>query len=221
MPNPINKRATVQSAVPRGTKEAAALKIWESVCGAGAQCAEVQADPVASQALTKLKDAVTTANKTLTIRIDAGLAVTLAIKNLRGDYRAVENAARIYQSAVAAVANGDDKIINKSGLKAHIPADSPLPLGKVSTVRSKPGKDSAEAILTWPAGPGATGYAIEVNFTPQNPAGPWMALIPGTGRRRTVKAPAPGAQFLARVASLGSGGTQSEWSDPVLCVAAY
>jgi hypothetical protein len=81
------------------------------------------------------------------------------------------------------------------------------------------GKRSTEAILTWPAAPGATGYAIEVNFTPQAPNGTWVALTSGTGRRRIVKAPTPQAQFLARVASLGSGGTQADWSDPVMCTA--
>jgi transposase len=37
--------------------------------------------------------------------------------------------------------------------------------------------------------------------------------IPGTSRRRVLKSPTPGAQMLARVAALGSGGTQSEWYD--------
>jgi hypothetical protein len=34
-----------------------------------------------------------------------------------------------------------------------------------------------------------------------------------------VKAPAAGAQFLARVAALSSDGTQSDWSDPILATA--
>jgi hypothetical protein len=57
----------------------------------------------------------------------------------------------------------------------------PKPLGKVSVLHRKPGKHSAESILSWPAAPGATGgYAIEVNYTPQNPQGPWTALTSGT-----------------------------------------
>jgi hypothetical protein len=76
-----------------------------------------------------------------------------------------------------------------------------------------------EAIVSWPAAPGATGYAIEVNFTPQAPNAVWTALTSGTGRRRVVKAPAPQAQLLVRVASLGSGGTQAEWSDPAMATA--
>ena len=52
-------------------------------------------------------------------------------------------------------------------------------------------------------------------------AGPWTALTSGTGRRRIVKAQAPGAQLLARVASLGSGGAQADWSDPILVTTAF
>jgi hypothetical protein len=66
---------------------------------------------------------------------------------------------------------------------------------------------------------GATGYAIELNFTPQNPGGPWFAVTPGSRRKRAVKGPGPGAQFLARIASLGGNGEQAEWSDPILVTA--
>jgi hypothetical protein len=31
-----------------------------------------------------------------------------------------------------------------------------------------------EALLTWPAAPGATGYAIEVNWSPTVPNGTWV-----------------------------------------------
>jgi hypothetical protein len=91
----------------------------------------------------------------------------------------------------------------------------------VAVVHSKPWKHPMEAQLTWPRAPGATGYAIEVNYTPQNPTGPWTALISGTGRRRIVKATAPGAQLLARVAALGSDGAQSDWSDPILVTTSF
>src|SRR5947209_8719578 len=97
------KHVTVHSAVPKGTSEAEGLKIWDSVCAAGAQCAEVQADPVASGALTQLKDAVSSAGKSLTTRINAGLTLRTAIKLLRADYRALGNAARTYQAAVTSV----------------------------------------------------------------------------------------------------------------------
>ena len=62
----------------------------------------------------------------------------------------------------------------------------------------------------------ATGYAIEVNYTPADPTGPWTAPKPGAGRRRVVKTPVPASQLLVRVAALDSHGTQTDWSDAIL-----
>ncbi len=59
-----------------------------------------------------------------------------------------------------------------------------------------------------------------MNVTPQNPAGTWTAIAPGSSRRRVVKGPAPASQILARVAAVGSDGTQSDWSDPLLVTTA-
>ena len=219
MSNP--KPARVVSAISAGTKEAEGLTILTAVCEAGAQCAEVTSSPVASAALGDLKNAVTTANTSLALRLALATQLMTAIKGLRSDYQLVRSTARTYQTAVAGIAKGDAKIINKAGLKSEVPSTTPVPLDKVTKLSSKPGKHTLDSILSWAPGPGATGYAIEVNFTPQNPAGPWIALVPGTGRRRIVKGPIPGGQFLARVASLGTGGTQSEWSDPILCTAAF
>jgi hypothetical protein len=110
-------------------------------------------------------------------------------------------------------------VINKAGLLSRDQKTPAAALGKVTVVHTKPGKHPTEAILSWPAGPGATGYAIEVNFTPQNPTGTWVGLTSGSSRRRVVKGPTPGCQFLARVASLGSDGTQGDWYDAVLATA--
>ena len=81
------------------------------------------------------------------------------------------------------------------------------------------GKALKEAVLHWPAVAGATSYAIQVNWTPAAPAGPWVALASGTSRRRVVTAPTAGAQFLAQVAGIASDGTQSEWCDAILVTA--
>jgi hypothetical protein len=89
----------------------------------------------------------------------------------------------------------------------------------VTTVASTPGKNLGEAIISWPRAAAAIGYAIALNYTPQDPNGAWTALTPGSRRRRAVKGPGPGAQFLVRIASLGSGGEQSDWSDPILAKA--
>jgi len=220
MSNPT--RAVVRHTPLRGKPKAQCLSDLITVCDTGAQCAEVQASPVASQALAVLKGAVTTAQGSLSKKQSADQAQRAAAKTLRIDFLSLDGAVRTYEVSVGAIAQGDAAIINKAGLLSReLHAPVPSPLGKVSVVHTKPGKHSAEAILTWPKGPGATGYAIELNYTPQNPAGTWTALTSGTGRRRVVKAPAPGAQMLARVASLGAGGTQSEWSDSVLVTTAF
>ncbi len=172
-------------------------------------------------ALTALQKAVTAGHAALSQRQQLAMALTAAIKALNIDVAALRIATRTYEAAVESVAQGDANVINRAGLKSRAQSVPQTPLGPVSVVHSKPGKSSAEAIITWPEGPGATGYAIQVNFTPQSPTGPWTALTSGTGRRRTVKAPTPGAQFLVQVASLDAGGTQSAWSDPILAVAAF
>jgi hypothetical protein len=116
--------------------------------------------------------------------------------------------------------NGHAKVIRRAGPRPRDHGSPHAPPGKVAVVHQKPGKLRREAILEWPAVPGATGYVIEVNYTPRNPAGPWIPLIPSVGPRRTLAVTTPGGQLLARVASIGSGETQSEWSDAVLVTTA-
>jgi len=77
---------------------------------------------------------------------------------------------RTYEAAVGVVAKGDAKVINKAGLLSRDNKAPPLPLGKVTVVHQKPGKHPAEGILSWPAAPGATGYAIRGQ--PPRPATP-------------------------------------------------
>jgi hypothetical protein len=89
----------------------------------------------------------------------------------------------------------------------------------VLVVHSKLGKLPTEAVVSWPKVDGATSFAIEVNWTPATPAGPWAALNSGSGRRRVITAPAPAAQFLVRIAGIKSDGTQSPWSNPILVTA--
>ena len=174
---------------------------------------------LALQAVTLLQKAVTTCNGSLGNRLSLAQALATAIKVLAGNFGQVTTALTTYETAVNAMANGDASIISKAGCLASGPKPGPTALGPVTVVHSKPGKTPAESILSWPPGPGATGYALQVNFTPQSPTGPWTTLTSGTGRRRIVKAPAPGAQFLAQVASLGTDGTQSAWSVAILATA--
>ena len=220
MSNP-NTQAKVKSTLTKGETVAAALSSLDAVCSAGAQCAEVQASPIATNALAVLQKAVTAGHAALSQPQQLAQALTAAIKALNIDVAAIRVATHTYEAAVESIAQGNAGVINRAGLQSRAQSVPQMPLGPVSVVHTKPGKSSAEAIVTWPRGPGATGYAIEVNFTPQSPTGPWTAITSGTGRRRIIKAPTPGAQFLVQVASLGAGGTQSAWSDPILAVAAF
>jgi hypothetical protein len=219
MSNPNPNHATVRRTLLLRKTVPECLSTLDGVCVAGSQSPDVQASPVASQALGVLQKAVTAAHGSLTQRQQLAQALLAAIKALSLDFKAVKVALGTYEAAVAAIAGGDAGVITKAGLLARAQKTPPAALGPVTVVHTKPGKLAGEAIISWPAAPGATGYGIEVNFAPQTPAGPWTTLTPGTGRRRIVKAPAPGAQFLVRVAALGSGGTQADWSDAILATA--
>jgi hypothetical protein len=197
----------------------ACLSILDNMCTTGAQSTEVQASPVASAALAVLQKAVTLADAGLSAKQSLAQALMNAAKVLEVDFGQVKTALTSYEAAVNALANGSASIITKAGLPARDPSAPAAALEAVTVVHSKPWKHPEEARISWPAAPGATGYAIQVNFTPQTPAGPWTALNSGTGRSRVVKGPAPGAQFLVQVASLGSDGTQSAWSASILATA--
>ena len=131
----------------------------------------------------------------------------------------VKDLLQTYEHAVEAIAHGDAAVITDAGLVSREAGGVSLALDRVAEVHSAPGKLLGETIVTWSKGPGATSYAIEVNYNPHDPASPWVALKSGTKRRRAIKTPAPGAQILVRVASLDGSGTQSDWSDSILATA--
>ena len=219
--NPTNpKPATVRRSLLARKKLVECMAALDAVCAAAASCPEVQASPYATQAFTLLQKTVTTAHGSFGAKQSAAQSLTVANKAFRADFKAVRTALGGYETAVAAIAGGSAAVINKAGLASRDQVKTPAaPLGAVSAVHWKSGKKSMEAILNWPAAPGATGYAIEVCWTPQAATQTWVALTSGKGRRRIVKAPAPAAQFLARVAALGTGGAQSDWSAAVMVTA--
>jgi hypothetical protein len=134
--------------------------------------------------------------------------------------RKARTALSMYETAIVSVADGDAVVINKAGLLSRDEAPAaPIPLARVAKVNCELGRNASESKLSWPETPGAASYAVEVNLTPQTPAGPWTALGTVTRRTKVVKAPAPGAQFLARIAAVASDGTPSDWSDTVLATA--
>jgi hypothetical protein len=212
-------RATVRRGMLKGKKEPDALATLSNTCTAGAQCTVVQNDEMASKALGLLQSALTTAQTSGTARDKLGTQFLSARRTARLDFITCRVALMQYEVAVGILAKGNAAIINKAGLLSRDQQPPAAALDKVTTVKSKPGKHQGEAIVSWSPGPGATSYAIEVNFTPQNPNGTWTALNSGSGRRRVVKAPAPGAQFLVRIASIGSDGSQAEWSTAILATA--
>lgn len=208
--------ATVKRSLLKNKRMAEGLAALDTLCTAGAQCPAVMASPAAVQVLADLQAAVTTAKTSLTNKKALLQALLAAIQTLKIDFGEVKVTLASYESIVNFIAHGDSSVIIKAGCQARGPNGKPSILGQVTGLTSKPGKLPTEGILQWPVVTGATSYAIELNFTPENPAGPWTPIGPGSRRRRVVKTATPGGQLLARVAALGSDGTQTAWSDPLL-----
>jgi hypothetical protein len=191
----------------------------DAMCTAGAACPEVQASPLAVQALAILQARLARARGSFAAVLDAEAALRAATKQVAVDFDAAAKAVRVYELAVDSVADGDLDVITGAGLLGRDLAPLRAALGSVTVVKGRPGKAEGQAVLTWPVAKGATGYAIEVSFTPDDPAGPWTPLGHGNGRSKVVQAPAPGAQLLARVAAVARDGTRSDWSPPILVTA--
>lgn len=211
--------AAVRREMLKGKSPSDAASTLDSVCTTAAQSPEVQASPIATNALTALKQAAAKVAASVDTKKVCAQALATAGKTLSDDMRAAKVALGVFQSIVGSIALGNAAIINKAGLPARDAKPPAAPLERVTGVSSKPGKKKGEAIITWPAASGATGYGLEVNLTPESPAGPWTALTSATGRRRTVKASAPGGEVLVRVCAQGSRGEQAEWSDAILATA--
>jgi hypothetical protein len=191
----------------------------DKVCSAGTVCAAVQNDPLAKQALAALQTKTTALHASLSGKQQAAQALLAASKVMWIDLAAAGEALTNYEAAVRTVAAGDGSIINAAGLLSR-PVRAPAqPLSIVTEVAGKKGKEPGQGIVSWPAAPGATSYALQVNFTPQTPASPYTMVSTGTKRSRVVKAPATGAQFLAQVAAVASDGTMAAWSDAILVTA--
>ena len=212
-------QATVRRGVFRSQKVADALESLSTTCTAGAACTEVQNDPVASKALGVLQTAVTTSQASQTKRNNLGTQYFTAKRTAAADFVAVGTAADLYEQAIAALAKGDATLITKAGCEPRNEGGPHAALEMVTGVLSKLGKLPTQAVVRWPAAPGASSYAVEVNWTPQNPTGTWTAIGSGTGRRWVITAPTPGAQFLVRIAAQGAHGQQAAWSTAILATA--
>ncbi len=212
--------ATVRHTPLARKTTAEVLSIISGICTTAAQSPDVLASPSALQALTNLQKATTGAQTGFTARQSLAAALIAAIKALALEAVVLKVALEAYEASVNSIAGGNAAIITRAGLLARDEKTPPAPLGVVTGVYTKPGKLVGEGILGWPAAPGATSYAIEVNYTPQSATPTWVALSSGTSRKRVLTAPSPvpASQFLARVAALGSDGTQSAWSGPVMVI---
>jgi hypothetical protein len=172
--------------------------------------------PIARRALAGLQAALDAARGSVGKKQSLLDELEVVTKGTRSDVETLVSALRAYEAAMNSVAAGSASIIHAAGLQTRSANAPPAALGRVTAVHSKPGKLAGEAIVSWPAAPGASHYAIEVIHDPAAKAGPFTALPSGSNRRRVVKGPAPSSQILARVAAVKSDGTQSEWSMPIL-----
>src|SRR5262245_2981336 len=195
----------------------AAIAAIETTCATGATCAAVTGSPTCNAAFTALQGYVATAHTSLTTYNNARKALQVASAALQKDFSTARTAYGTYMTCVDEVAHGDASIVTAAGCMGRLESPPVVPLDKVSNFRCKPWKTSASAKLQWTAAPSAANYVVELNPTPQTPAGPWSSAGNASPRlTRVVTAATPGAQMLARVAAIHPDGTQSEWSDPLL-----
>lgn len=220
----MNPQNPVTSVVKRGTlkgkKVPEALAAVTNTCSAGAQCPEVQADLIAQAAHAELQAKVAVAGTALTTKLQLEQELKTAEKTLSKAFRQVKTSLVTYESSVNALSAGDAAVINKAGLEARAEAKAPsAPVEKVLKVTSSPGQVPGQARIQWPATPGADHFEIQVNLTPQDPAGTWTSL--GTCARRTklVTAASHEGQLLVRIAAIASDGTRADWSDAILATA--
>jgi hypothetical protein len=214
-----NPSSTVKRTPLDVHKASAGVTALQAVIAAGMASPDVQASPVAKQALADVQTTVGALSATLTSKAGSETSLTAARSALTTQFAAVEVATRTYESTINSIAAGDAAIITKAGLLARGQKTPPAALGEVKDARSTLGKAVRESVVRWPEVPGATSYALQVNWTPTVATATYTALPSGSSRRRVILAPAAGAQFLVQIAAIASDGTQSAWCDPYLATA--
>lgn len=211
-----SKPAAVRRDLLKKKKAAEVVAALQDVCRTGAQSPEVKGSTAAAGLLAELTVLADKAADDLKAEADKAQEHRAAKKVLRRGLSKVRGKLVAYEALIESLADGDASVIARAGLPSRTKKAPSTALEVVTAVRSKPGENPCEGILSWPRAAGATSYAIEVNLAPDNPASTYTEVAPGAGRRRVVKGPSPGAQILARVAAVASDGTRSAWSDPVL-----
>ena len=117
MSDPKLNRAAVRHTKFKGKPAAQCLALAENVCTTAAQCAEVQASPVAAPAFAALQGALAAAQASYSNKVALAQALLTAIKSVHGDIRKLKASLGTYESAVGGLAGGNAILINKAGLK--------------------------------------------------------------------------------------------------------
>ena len=112
-------RSIVKHTILDPHNPAAALQFLDAVVAAGAQCPEVQADPLAKQAQADLAADVATAHATLTAKATAHTGFVSSATALRNGMVVATSALGTYETSVDAVADGSGPVITKAGLAAR------------------------------------------------------------------------------------------------------
>src|SRR4051812_8376465 len=119
----MNPQSPVKSCVKRrmldGKEVADALAALTTTCNAGAQCADVQSDPVCTAAQADLQAKVTAASACLVIKQKADQDAKAAGKSLFTAFQLVRAALTTYETSVNGVAKGEAAVINKAGCDAR------------------------------------------------------------------------------------------------------
>lgn len=210
-------KASVKKGAVSRSKVADRIVLIEGMCTTASSSKEVAASPTATAALVDLKAKAGTAKTSLGLLQTARNTWRAQSKSTRKELAALDKAAGTYMNAVDDLADGDATVITRAGCVAREGQARVSSAARPEKIVGEPGHEQREAVVSWPRAAGAGAYKLRVNFTPADPAR-WEVLSEGTSRRRTIVAPASGAQFLVQVASIGSENA-SEWSDPVMVTA--
>jgi hypothetical protein len=215
------KRSTVRGGMITKMASAPAIVAVKAVCTQGMTSPVVQGSTIATEALLELAVAAQAWQEELTTNTSLVQQLRASNKALGGLGQTARKKLQTYGTSVDELAGGDAAVITAAGLPSRPIKSPPAGLEPVKKVRFRPGKMQAQAILSWPEARGAGSYVVQVSFTPETMEdGPWTTYTAAANQSRTVTAPAPRAQFLARVASVGRDGKQSDWTAPVLVTAA-
>ena len=139
-----------------------ALALVDTICTRGAACPQVQASPVARQALGRLRQALERAQAAQGRKSTLVASLATASSALTVDYSVAGTALRAYERMAGNISGGDPAVLAEAGLGSgdDLPETLPIPR-KVTGLHGRPGERAKEARLAWDPARGAEGYAIQ------------------------------------------------------------